>query len=185
MNILMLKWKILIIWKVLRGSLLVLLIILVVFISYSIINKNRIKVELDSCVDGDTAWFIIDGKRTKVRFLGIDTPESTTKIEDYGVDAGDYTCNSLINANDIYIELDSNSEKYDKYNRLLGYVFVDNNNLNELLLSNGLAEVKYVYADYKYIDRFCQIQYNAYKDKLGIWNSYDYTKNYCYLHKNG
>ena len=101
-------------------------------------------------------------------------------MEEYGVEASNYTCSILENANDIYIEFDSNSEEYDKYDRLLGYVFVDNNNLSELLLSKGLAEVKYVYGEYKYIDRLCNSQYEAYKSKLGIWGKYDYTDNYCY-----
>ena len=48
----------------------------------------------------------------------------------------------LESASDIYIEFDRNSNTSDKYDRLLGNVFVDNNNLSELLLSKGLAEVK-------------------------------------------
>lgn len=44
-------------------------------------GSERFEVTLDQCVDGDTAWFDIDGKRTKVRFLYIDTPESTNQIE--------------------------------------------------------------------------------------------------------
>ena len=133
-------------------------IILIIVVSYfTIINNNQIEVKLVDCIDGDTARFIVNGKEEKVRFLGIDTPESTNYIEDYGVEASNYTCNMLKNANDIYIEFDNNSEKYDKYDRLLGYVFVDNNNLGELLLSNGLAEVKYIYGDYKYIDNHFMI----------------------------
>ena len=101
-------------------------------------------------------------------------------MEEYGVDASNYTCSVLESANDIYIEFDNNSEEYDKYDRMLGYVFVDNNNLSELLLSKGLAEVKYIYGEYKYIDGLCNSQYEAYKSKLGIWGKYDYTDNYCY-----
>ena len=122
---------------------------------------------------------MIDGEKTKVRLLGIDTPESTNYVEEYGVEASNYTCDMLENANDIYIEFESNSDRYDKYSRLLGYVFVDNNNLGELLLSKGLAEVKYIYGEYKYIDIFCDRQYEAYSSKLGIWEKYDYTDNYC------
>lgn len=146
-------------------------------------NHYKVKVELMSCVDGDTAWFIVNGREEKIRFLGIDTPESTNIVEEYGVDASEYTCNMLENANDIYIEYDINSDERDKYDRVLAYVFVDDKNLSELLLAKGLAEVKYVYGDYKYISDFCDSQYLAYSNKLGIWNSYDYSKNYCYKNK--
>ena len=47
------------------------------------------EVTLDKCVDGDTAWFILDGNKIKARFLAIDTPESTTKVEEYGKEANE------------------------------------------------------------------------------------------------
>ena len=143
-------------------------------------NEDKVEVKLVSCIDGDTARFIVNGKEEKVRFLGIDTPESTNYIETYGVDASDYTCNMLKNADNICLEFDINSDKYDKYNRMLAYVFVDNNNLSELLLSLGYAEVKYIYGDYKYISILCKAQKQAYNDNLGIWRiGYNYHDNYC------
>lgn len=165
--------------KVFQGSLIIGIIIIFVYM-FTLNYNNKISVVLDSCVDGDTVWFIVDGERVKVRLLGIDTPESTNYVEEYGDMASSYTCDKLSNANDIYIELDNNSDKYDKYDRLLGYVFVDGDNLGSLLLSNGLAEVKYIYGKYKYLDEFCDSQYEAYNNRLNIWDSYDYTKNYCY-----
>ena len=161
-------------------------IIFVVIISYNIefSSNNKIKIDLIKCVDGDTAWFNINGTEEKVRFLGIDTRESTTYIETYGESASNYTCELLTSSNDIYIEYDNNSEKRDKYNRVLGWVFIDDNNLSELLVSNGYAEVKYIYGDYKYVDDLCALQYKAYEDKVGIWslndNDNDYKNNYCF-----
>lgn len=162
------------------------LMVFVIGISYFVLtntnNVNKVKIKLVDCIDGDTAKFIIDGKEEKVRFLGIDTPESTNYIEEYGVDASNYTCDMLKSTDNIYLEYDINSDKRDKYNRVLGWIFIDNNNLSELLLSNGYAEVKYIYGDYKYIDDLCIAEYSAYKDKLGIWNisDYRYEEGYCY-----
>ena len=163
----------------------ILLIITVgIIISYVFItnynNLDRVEVKLVDCIDGDTARFIVDGKEEKVRFLGIDTPESTNYVEEYGMDASNYTCDMLKNADNIYLEFDINSDKYDKYNRLLGWIFIDNNNLSELLLSNGYGEVKYIYCNYKYIDNLCIAQKQAYKNNLGIWGiGYNYDNNYC------
>lgn len=161
-------------------------IFIVIIVIYNYYFDRKIEIQLDQCIDGDTAWFIINGKKEKVRLLGIDTPESIHPngiIEEYGIEASNYTCDVLKSANYIYLEYDSNSDPYDKYNRVLGWVFVDNNNLSELLLSKGYAEVQYIYGDYKYIDRLCSIQEEAYYNRLGIWNTskYDtYQKNYCY-----
>jgi len=154
---------------------------LLLAVVFSFYLEQKVKIQLVECIDGDTAWFMINGKKEKVRFLGIDTPESTNYIEEYGKEASDYTCNLLTNAESIYLEYDINSDRYDKYDRVLGYIFVDNNNLSELLLSNGYAKVYYIYGDYKYLDDLCKTQEYAYSNRLGIWNKeYDeYQKNYC------
>ena len=172
-----------IIWKVLKSSLVVITILIIIIVSYLIINRNnKTLIKLDSCIDGDTAWFIINGKREKVRFLGVDTPESTNIIEEYGIEASDYTCNMLKEAKNIYLEYDDNSDRYDKYDRVLGWVFVDNNNLSELLLTKGYAQVKYIYGDYLYLDELCMVQRDAYHKGIGIWNTEikeKYKTNYC------
>ena len=86
----------------------------------------------------------------------------------------------LKSAKNIYLEFDINSDKYDKYNRMLAWVFVDNNNLSELLLLKGYAEVKYIYGDYKYISNLCMAQKQAYNNNIGIWSiGYNYHDNYC------
>lgn len=159
-------------------------ITIVIIVSYIFItnynNEDKVEVKLVGCIDGDTAKFIVNGKEEKVRFLGIDTPESTNYIETYGEDASNYTCDMLKSAKNIYLEFDINSDKYDKYNRMLAYVFVDNNNLSELLLLKGYAEVKYIYGDYKYISNLCKAQENAYNDNIGIWSiGYNIKNNYC------
>ena len=47
-------------------------------------------------VDGDTAVFRLEGGATeKTRFIGIDTPESTNSIEEYGREAAAYTKRAL------------------------------------------------------------------------------------------
>lgn len=158
-------------------------VVFLLIISFNFYN-SKVEIQLDRCVDGDTAWFLIDGKREKVRFLGIDTPESVHPngvVEEYGVDASDYTCDMLKKADHIYLEYDSNSDRYDRYGRVLGWVFVGDQNLSELLLAIGYARVEYVYGDYKYIDKLCEVQKQAYLDRLGIWKvEYDkYQENYC------
>ena len=51
------------------------------------------KGTFSKCVDGDTAYFIVDGKEEKFRFLAIDTPETvstTVSEEPFGKDASDF-----------------------------------------------------------------------------------------------
>ena len=148
------------------------------------VELERVGVTFSKCVDGDTAWFVIDGKETKVRFLAIDAPEiahSGEEAEEYGNEASDYACSMLKKADNIELRYEQGDDAVDKYGRVLAWVFVDNKNLNELLVSKGYAQVKYVYRKYLYIDDLCYSQFKAYKKKIGIWSveENDYSHNYC------
>ena len=147
------------------------LFILTLFFTFTINTyAKKLEVTLDKCVDGDTAWFNLDNERIKTRFLAINTPESTNKIEAYGKEASNYTCNILTNAKKIEIEYDNNSDKFDKYDRHLVWVFVDDTLLQEKLLEEGLAEIKYIYGDYKYLDELKKVESTAKKNKVGMWS---------------
>jgi len=147
---------------------------------YSISANERYRVTLNKCVDGDTAWFNKDNKVIKARFLAIDTPESTKEIEKYGIEASNYTCGKLKNANKIEIEYDNNSNKLDKYKRHLVWVFVDNSLLQNELVKEGLAEVKYIYGDYSYLADLKNSEENAKEKSLNIWKSYNSDENLLY-----
>lgn len=161
------KNKILFIWFI---------FIFLMSINHVLANDKYI-VTLNKCVDGDTAYFNLDNKIIKTRFLAIDTPESTNKIEEYGKEASTFTCLSLSNAKKIEIEYDKNSNKTDKYNRDLVWVWVDNILLQEILLKEGLAEIKYLYGDYAYTSHLEEIEKEAKNKKLNIWDTDEDTNN--------
>ena len=136
-------------------------------------DENLIdNVTLVRTVDGDTAVFLVDGKEEKIRFLAIDTPETVkenTKVEEYGVEASNYTKQLLNSAKKIKLEYEKEND-YDNYDRLLAWVFVDGKLLQEKLIEKGLAKVAYIYGDYKYTDLLYETQNKAKKNKIGIWN---------------
>ena len=76
----------------------------------SVFANEKYPVTLNKCVDGDTAYFMLNEKIIKTRFLAIDTPESTNEIEEYGKEASTFTCNALTNAKKIEIEYDEENE---------------------------------------------------------------------------
>ena len=63
--------------------------------------------------------------------------------------------------------------KKDKYDRLLAWVFADNELVQEKLVSIGYAEVKYIYANYTYLDKLYKVQEAAKNKKIGIWYDYE------------
>ena len=131
------------------------IIFLTIIFCFIGVKAEKKEVTFSKCTDGDTASVILNDEEIKLRFLAIDTPESvhpTIGEEPFGKEASRYTCNTLETAKKIEIEYDSNSDKLDKYDRHLVWVFVDGDLLQEKLIEEGLAEVAYLYGDYKYIE---------------------------------
>lgn len=157
-----------------------LLLILILFnFSINVSAQERIEVQLEKCVDGDTAWFIYNKKSCKFRFLAIDTPESTNQIEPYGKEASEYTCEELKNAKKIEVQFDEQSDKKDKYDRYLAWIFVDNQLLQKKIVEKGYAEIKYIYGNYLYVDGLRKVEQISKKKKIGI-----FSKNYSSIEKN-
>ena len=148
--------------------------VITILLLFSPIKVLAEEVILSKCVDGDTAKFIFENnKEYTVRFLAVDTPETKhpkIKEELFGKEASSFTCNSLKTANKITLEYDKNSDKLDKYNRVLAWIFVDEKLLQQELVRNGLAEVAYLYNDYKYTDLLKDEETIAKVNKIGIYS---------------
>ena len=130
-------------------------------------------VSFSKCIDGDTAQFIINGKDKIVRFLAINTPEIKTNLKEgefLGEEASNYTCNELKNAKKITLEYDANSDKEDKYGRVLAFVYVDDELLESKLIVNGYAKVDYIYGEYKHVDLLKEQESIAKNSGVGIWS---------------
>ncbi|WP_323611378.1 thermonuclease family protein [Erysipelothrix enhydrae] len=136
-------------------------------------NSNMEHVTLHKCIDGDTAQLNIGGKKEKVRFIAVDTPElrqnDQYNPQFFAEEASSFTCEYLKNAKKIKLEYDPEADKYDKYGRVIAWVYVDDTLLQELLVSGGFAKVKYIYGDYLHVDKLNRLQANAKKQKMGIW----------------
>ncbi len=109
------------------------------------------EVTVKTFVDGDTVHFhvprsVMEGGVLKGRFLAINTPESTGKIEEYGKAASNFTKETLSKATSIIIESDTPTWDADstggRYLVWVWYKTADSNdyrNLNIEILQNGLA----------------------------------------------
>ncbi|MBQ2258712.1 MAG: thermonuclease family protein, partial [Spirochaetales bacterium] len=108
-------------------------------------------VTVKSYVDGDTTHFYVPDLVSetgvlKARYLAVNTPESTGKIEEYGKKAAQFTREKLTNAAEIVIESDSSTLNLDSTgDRHLLWIWYreegseEFRNLNIELLQNGLA----------------------------------------------
>lgn len=150
----------------------VLFICLTILIPGVVSANERQEVTFKSCIDGDTANFVLKKKVIKVRFLAINAPEikhGDKNAEFYGNESADYTCNKLKKAKKIELEYDDGSEKIDKYGRHLAWIILDDKILQKDLVKKGFAEVKYLYGDYAYTKELQKLEKKAKEEKLGMW----------------
>jgi len=84
-------------------------------------------------VDGDTIAVDMNGKTEKVRFIGVDTPEThkpNTPVQCYGPAASAFTKN-FIGKNKVRLDSDPLSTNRDRYDRLLRYVYLPDGDIDE------------------------------------------------------
>lgn len=63
----------------------------------------------------------------------------------------------------------------DPYSRLLAYVYLGDEMVNEMLIAEGLARVAVYPPNVKYVDQFRAIEKKAKSAKLGIWSIENYV----------
>lgn len=136
-------------------------------------EDDLIPVELDRVVDGDTAYFTSKSEaKIKTRFLLIDTPEMRGRggKQPYAQEATDRLEQLLTKANQIYIEYDIGA-KEDRYQRDLVYVWVDGILVQEILVSEGLADVAYIYPpNTRYLSQLESSKAYAQGQRVGLWS---------------
>lgn len=136
------------------------------------VENETVEVTFVEAVDGDTARFMMNGEKIIVRFLAVDTPESVhpnKAVEPYGKEASVFTKEKLSKAEKIVLEFDSRSDKTDKYNRYLAWIWIDGELFQELLIKQGLAKVNYIYGQYEHLEKLKKAQEEAKNNKVGIW----------------
>ena len=139
------------------------------------------EVTVKSFVDGDTVHFLVPESIMpsgvlKARFIGIDTPESTGKIEEYGKAASEFTKEKLSRAHSIMLESADGNWDFDSTGgRYLVWVWYkaekagEYRNLNIELLQNGLARA-YSSANNRYGSACTAAINQAKANKLNIYS---------------
>lgn len=100
------------------------------------------RCEILRVVDGDTVDAEIDlgfsiVYRTRIRLLGINTPETKGATKAEGLRAKDTLAMWLASAKQIVVE--TALDKRGKFGRVLGTLYADEVNLNERLVDEGFA----------------------------------------------
>ena len=140
-----------------------------------VVQSQKLITGKAKVIDGDT----IHIGNNKIRLHGIDAPEQkqTCTIEgnewNCGLDAMIFLSN-LINKKSVSCKIND----IDRYKRFVAICFIDNININQVMIISGWA-IAYRY----YSKDFIKDEEIAKKNKLGIWRG-DFEEPYIYRKNN-
>ena len=142
-------------------------------------RAGLIEARVSKNVDGDTIHVTMpDGADEKVRFIGVNTPESTIRHEPYGKEASAFTKSRLAVGARVWLETDV--QLRDTYGRVLAYVWlappsgrraadVRAHMFNAELLLNGYADLMTIPPNVEYVEAFRPMAAEAREAGRGLW----------------
>jgi micrococcal nuclease len=125
-----------------------------------------------AAVDGDTLDVRVDGRRERVRLLGIDAPETkhpTKPVECFGPEAAARLAELLPAGTPI--ELTRDAEARDDYGRLLAYVHRTDVFVNLVLVEEGYATTLDIKPNSTYAPLLSAAAVTAREERRGQWGA--------------
>lgn len=122
-------------------------------------------------VDGDTLIAQVEGREQRVRYIGVNTPESVDprrEVQCFGKEAAARNA-ELVRGKTVSLEKDVSET--DQYGRLLRYVSVDGGLINATLIREGYARVVTYPPDVRFADDFRRLEREAREAKRGLWGA--------------
>lgn len=124
-------------------------------------------------VDGDTIIVRVGGRRERLRYIGIDTPESVkpgTPVQCFARAASSRN-KRLIDGRTVTLRFDV--ERRDRYRRLLAYVYRQSDGLfvNADLVRGGYAVPMTIPPNVRHADEFVRLAREARRAGRGLWSA--------------
>lgn len=134
--------------------------------------------QVSQVFDGDTIEVNMNGNSEKIRFIGVDTPEThdpRKAVQCFGRAASDFTKNLLENKR-VRLEADTLSTNRDRYNRLLRYIYLDQTLVNAEIIRSGYG---FAYTGFEFTKspEFIRYQQEARAENRGLWAGCDPVEN--------
>jgi micrococcal nuclease len=134
---------------------------------------QRVDGRVTKIVDGDTIHVQIGSRREKIRYIGVDTPETHkpgTPVQCYGRAASAFNARLLAGRR---VELRTDAETRDRYGRLLAYVYrrPDGLFVNAELVRRGFATILTIPPNVAHAEEFLRLQRAARQAGRGLWGA--------------
>jgi micrococcal nuclease len=130
--------------------------------------RNAARVE--RVVDGDTIVVRVDGRSERVRYIGVDTPESVkpgVRVQCFAKSAAKENA-KLVLGRDVRLEYDA--EARDRYGRLLAYVWRGDLLVNAELVRLGYGKPLEIAPNLAHAPQLRELAAAAKRGRRGLWS---------------
>jgi len=126
--------------------------------------------EVTHIYDGDTIEALVSGRRQKIRYIGIDSPEMSDSREAVlqMARAATEANRRLVEGRIVRLEYDVQTR--DTYGRLLAYVWIADTLVNEVLVREGYAAARSFPPNVRYQERLRAAQQDAQEAGRRLWD---------------
>jgi micrococcal nuclease len=141
----------------------------------ALVAGGSASARLERVIDGDTIVAQVDGREERIRYIGIDTPETVkpnTPVQCFGPQA--HALNTrLIGAAGAPLTLRFDRELRDRYGRLLAYVYRAQDDLfvNARLIDAGAARTLEIAPNTAHAAQLSDLQHTARASGRGLWSA--------------
>ena len=125
---------------------------------------------VERVVDGDTIVVRLDGRSEKVRYIGVDTPESVKpgeRVQCFGKAAAAANRRLVLGR---AVRLEYDAEARDRYGRLLAYVWRDDLLVNAELIRRGYGKPLEIAPNVAHAAELRRLAVAARRGRLGLWS---------------
>lgn len=124
-------------------------------------------------VDGDTLDVTVDGVRTRVRVVGINTPETVDPrrpVQCYGPESS-AEAKRLLAGETVWLETDPAQSATDSFGRRLAFVWIDNRSDFGLTMIKGGYATEFTYRlAHRYQKQYRAAEATARAEAVGLWS---------------
>ena len=129
------------------------------------------KVLIARVVDGDTIEFNCNGKKEKIRIIGIDTPETVhprKPVQCFGPEASKKMKEFALNKK-VALKKSKTSDNRGRYGRFLRYVEIKGKDIGAELIKQGYA-FSYKKYPHERLAEYNQFEAEAKENAIGLWS---------------
>ena len=122
-------------------------------------------------VDGDTIDVLIGGEQLRLRYIGVDTPETVDPRRPVGCFGKEASAHNRELVEGKTVELEKDVSETDRFGRLLRYVWLDGRMVNAQLVEEGYATASTYPPDVRHAELLAALQTEARTEGRGLWGA--------------